>query len=81
MCWLSITVGTGLKNGLLMDKFHMYKGKQHLHLSVGDEPNYAHSCVTHAATPATVWLSAFFPRVLCHRDETFSSLVLELMLT
>lgn len=66
-----ITVGAGLKAGLLMTKFHMYKDKQPLHLLVGDEPNYAHSCVTHGATPTAVWLAASFPRVLYHADETF----------
>lgn len=81
MGWCSVTVGSGLKTGLLMAKFHTYKGKQHFSLPIRDEPNYAHSCVTHEATRGTVWLSASFPRVLYHGDETSYSLVLELMLT
>lgn len=70
MGWHSITMGTELNTGLLMAKFHTYKGKQHFYLPVGDEPNYAHSCVTHGATPTTVWLTASFPSVLYHADET-----------
>lgn len=54
-----------------MAKFHVYQGKQHFHLPVGDEPNYACSCVTGGTTSATIWLSAHFPGVLCYSDEAF----------